>query len=229
MANLLMLSRRRGSDASTLFFDDFSSGDFSKSNANFSWGGRTNVAVISGFSRAGNTGQCVRFNFGNTANQLSELRFCFGPTNDTTGATALHHPEVWLRYYIYFPTGNESPFVGPKAVNANASNNKFFRCFALPESDYPRYGASFYRGAGYGLGSVAVGDAEVGPQAGQYPGTGTVSQVGTSYSSGLLNDSTEGSGGRWSGTASVALLEMSASTTGMVSSPCGSITCCSSR
>jgi hypothetical protein len=85
--------------------------------------------------------------------------------------------------------------VGPKAVNNNASNNKFFRCFALPENDYPRYGGSFYRGTGYGLGGVAVGDAEVGAQAGVYPGTGTVSQVGypnNVYSTGLLNDAGRG-------------------------------------
>lgn len=184
--------RRGGAASSVLFSDDFSSGNFTKNNAYFSWGSATNVSVVSGFSRAGYTGTCARFNFGNTAGQLAELRYCFGPTNDTSGATALHHPEVWLRYYVYFPTGAESPSVGPKAENANASNNKFFRCFALPESKYPRYGASFYRGTLYGLGSVAAGDAEVGPQGGQYPGGGTVSQVGTSYSSGLLNDSTRG-------------------------------------
>ena len=191
--------RRGGSPAATapsgaLFFDDFSSGDLSKSSAYFSWGGTYNTSVISGFSRAGATGHCLRFNFGNSAGQVAEQRYFFGPTNDTTGETTLHHPEVWLRYYIYFPSGAESPSVGPRAENANASNNKFMRCYALPENDYPRYGASFYRGATFNLASVAAGDAGIGGQAGLYPGTGTTSEMtgDGAVAAGVLNDATRG-------------------------------------
>lgn len=194
-------ARRRGGGAAAtapsgaLFFDDFSSGDLSKSSAYFSWGGTYNTAVISGFSRAGNTGNCLRFNFGGVSgSQVSEQRFFFGPTIDSSGATTLHHSEVWLRYYVYFPSGTESPSVGPKAENANASNNKFMRCYALPESDYPRYGASFYRGATYNLASVAAGDAGVGGQAGLYPGTGTVTELtgAGAVAAGVVNDTTRG-------------------------------------
>lgn len=99
MSSFMMMARRRGVGVSSgatavAFADDFSSGDLSKSSANFSWGGTYNTAVISGFSRAGYTGNCLRFNFGNSPGRVAEQRFFFGPTNDTTGATTLDRKSV---------------------------------------------------------------------------------------------------------------------------------------
>jgi hypothetical protein len=192
MSFFLMAAKRAGTGAGggggVLFTDDFSTGDLSKTNAYFTWGANTNCTVISGFSRTGYTGNCVRFNFDNIAEQLAELRFFFGPSADSSGATCLHHSEVWLRYYIYFPTGAESPTVGPEAENADADNNKFMRCYALPESDYPRYGASFYDGSG-------AGETKVGAQAGNYPGTGTIGQAPTSaaeFTGSIVSDALRG-------------------------------------
>jgi len=159
-----------------LFSDDFSSGDFSKTENGFSWDGATHCEVISGFSRHGNTGNCVRFDMdAGGAGGVAELRFLIGSTQ----------PQVWRRFYIFFPLGTESPYRGPKALNSS-NNNKFGRIYALPENNYPRYGESFYAGA-------AGGDFNIGPQAGIFPGTGTVSQVGSGYS----QDFTDAMRGRW--------------------------------
>lgn len=153
-------SRFQGVPGEALFFDDFSSGDLSKTENGFEWGAATNLGVISGFSRLGNSGNCVRFNFDINAEAVSELRFSIGRSL----------PEVWFRYWLYYPDGTESPSRGPK-MELLGSNNKFMRVWSEDggsESD-PRGGASYYAGS-------PEGDARAGLQAGVF-NNGTVSQV----------------------------------------------------
>jgi hypothetical protein len=144
-----------GGGGTALFADDFSSGNFSKTENGVSWGGQVNVAVVTNFGRQ--SGCSARFNF---ASGWSELRFVFanGP-----------YPEIYQRYYIYYPNGAESPSVGPR-VASTTNNSKFSRIYSLPENQYPRRGASTY-------GTTPSGDKTLGPQAGIFPGTGTVSQI----------------------------------------------------
>jgi hypothetical protein len=124
-----------------LFEDDFSSGNLQKTgpNGGFFWGGNggaadgstgPNVSVISGFSRHGDIGNCLRFNFtGNWAEQ----RFSFGDA----------YEEVWLRWYQYFPEGNESPYRGPQVRRTAGGNNKLLRVYG-PNETAPRFGSETF-------------------------------------------------------------------------------------
>lgn len=145
-----------------LFFDDFASGDLSKTMNGFSWDGIFDGSVISGFSPQGNTGHCVRMSF---ATQFSAAQLGF--------LTGGNYQEMWFRWYQYMPDGTESPTRGPLMAGSSINGNKFLRVFALPQSNYPRYGASWYTTTGSNVG--------VGPQAGIFPGTGTVSQIGSVF------------------------------------------------
>lgn len=158
-----------GGGGGVLFSDDFSSGDLNKQlNGSPFWTGATNLGVISGFSRAGNTGNCVRFNFNIAAEAVSELRYNLGN----------QFPELFFRFYLYYPNGSESPTRGPRAA-LTGGNNKFFRCWAdtaggTGNGEDPKFGASYY--------SLApTGDSQIGAQAGVYPvsSPGSVSQVPT--------------------------------------------------
>lgn len=148
------------SEESYIFYDDFSSGDLSKTEGGFSWGAATNLSVISGFSRAGNVGNCVRFNFDIAAEAVSELRFSLGSS----------YPEIWFKYYLYYPDGTETPFRGVK-MEQFGNNNKFMRVWSEEsgsETD-PRMGVSYYAD---GL----SGNVRAGLQSGVF-NNGTVSQV----------------------------------------------------
>jgi hypothetical protein len=106
---------------------------------------------------------------------IAELRFTFGST----------YPEIWQRYYIYYPTGSENPSVGPR-VASTTGNSKFSRLYSLPENQYPRRGASTYT-------TAPSGDKTLGPQAGIFPTTGTVSEIGSRITP-WLSDANRG---RW--------------------------------
>lgn len=166
-----------GGGAGVFFSDDFSSGDLTKTEGGFTWGAATNLAVISGFSRAGNTGNCVRYNFNINAEAVSELRFSLGDS----------YPEIWFRYWLYYPDGTEDPDRGPEMLQTG-SNNKFMRVWSQDsgsETD-PRGGASYYA-------TSPSGDARVGLQAGVF-NNGTVSQVpfDAAVYADLVNDTNRG-------------------------------------
>lgn len=82
-----------------LFYDNFASGDLSHSTNGVSWEATHNTSVSSENSRAGTNS--LRFFFSGTGttwlNSIAEQRFS---TPDI--------PEMWLKYYIYLPDGNES-------------------------------------------------------------------------------------------------------------------------
>lgn len=167
-----------GEQPSGIFFsDNFSSGDLSKTEGGFSWGAATNLAVISGFSHLGNTGNCVRFNFDINPEAVSELRFALGAP----------YSEVWFRYRLFYPAGDESPSRGPKS-HLLGNNNKFMRLWSQEggsETD-PRMGASYYT-------SSNEGDARLGLQAGVWQ-NGTTGQVpvdNPAYAD-LVSDETRG-------------------------------------
>jgi len=173
-----------GGTSGLIFSDDFSSGDLNKQLAGAPfWTSGTNLGVISGFSRAGNTGNCVRFNFNIAAEAVSELRYNLGN----------QFPELYFRFYLYYPTGAESPTRGPRAA-LSGGNNKFFRVWAdapgaTGNGDDPKFGASYYSAS-------PAGDSQIGAQAGVYPvsAPGSVSQVPTSSPvfTPILNDSLRG-------------------------------------
>jgi hypothetical protein len=158
-----------------LFTDDFSSGNLSKTQNGVSWPSQVNVSVVTNFGRA--SGCSARFNFDSAGSiGWAELRFSFanGP-----------YPEIWQRYYLYYPDGTESPSVGPR-VASTQDNSKFSRIYALPESNYPRRGASTYT-------TTPTGNKTLGPQAGIFPTTGTVSEIGSRIAPFLV----DANRGRW--------------------------------
>jgi hypothetical protein len=123
-----------------LFADDFSSGNLSHSENDIEWTpANTDVATVS-VARTGT--KCVRFRFGATAtgeDANAELRFGGLP----------NLPEVYLQYYLYYPSGAESPSVGPKFVTQGPENDKFFRIWGVTEEDYGtlpglKFGASTF-------------------------------------------------------------------------------------
>lgn len=176
-------SRFQGVPGEAIFFDDFSSGNFAKTENGVKWGNTTNLGIISGFSRRGDVGSCVRFNFGIPAEAVSELRFDLGA----------EYPELWFEYYLYYPSGEEDVDRGPRA-SQSGSNNKFFRVYGdTPSGDStgsdPRFGASYYS-------TTPTGDARLGAQAGKYQDGSTSLIPGSenpAYAQ-ILNDSTRG---RW--------------------------------
>lgn len=122
-----------------IFYDDFSSGDLSKTTNGFVWESPTHASVINGFGPNGKS-NCLRFDYTQTGGQWSEQRFALGAI----------YPEVWLRYWIFFPLGNESPSRGAKWQRDDGGvvpyNNKFFRLYAGVAGDelFPRVGAETY-------------------------------------------------------------------------------------
>jgi len=164
------------------FTDDFASGDLTKqlSAANF-WETSTNVSVISGFSRAGFSGNCVRFNFGIAAEAISELRYNL----------MAQYPELYFKFYLYYPNGSESPSVGPNA-SQSGSNNKFFRVWGTTSGDTgngssPRFGASYYA-------DTPSGDSKIGAQGGVFTNPTDIGQIpvdAAEYAA-ILNNSLRG-------------------------------------
>ena len=115
-----------------LFYDDFASGNLSRTMNGWSWS-PANVSIVSGFSKDGNVGHSARFNFAGSSDMSedawSELRFKVG-TPDLR--------EVWATFWVYYPSGTESPYRGPKFVHRNASptNNKFFKLYENYDTGY---------------------------------------------------------------------------------------------
>lgn len=126
--------------ASVLFSDDFSGGNLSKSVDGWSWSGVW-VDVVRGFSKDGNVGSSARFTFNGTSGTAetddawSELRFTIGAANLT---------ELWATYWLYYPSGNEAVWRGPKFLHRTPSggtNNKFFMVWENYDVGHMMYGA----------------------------------------------------------------------------------------
>lgn len=113
--------------SSAFFTDDFTSyatgttdNSINGSGNGFSWGGGNTgfiqIVDCSSFQRSGGSNRAVEFNF-NTGNN-AELDFAIGNPGYT---------ELYLRYYLYYPSGSESPSVGPAWTRTGSGNNKFIR------------------------------------------------------------------------------------------------------
>jgi hypothetical protein len=129
-----------------VFRDDFESGDFSHRQNGVHWGVES-VDVTVNISHSGT--KSARFLEGDHR-PWSELRFA-GLANPT---------EVYLQYYLYLPSGSESPSVGPKAKIIGPGNDKFFRLWggSYSERSYTnQVGASTW-GDGSGVDGTLGGE-----------------------------------------------------------------------
>ena len=152
-----------------LFEDTFTSGDLSKSSGGFNWFSPVSATVINtatvGLPNVpSGSGHAVRFSFNTTGGgqeAWAELSFNLVPNNSAEGYTTL-----FLRYYVYYPTGSEGGTVGPQWFNTNnngtdsSNNNKFLRLYDA----YARTGTSIAFGASTRGNSVAAGSASVGDE-----------------------------------------------------------------
>lgn len=132
-----------GSGADILFFDDFSTGNYSKTMNGVHWTNLPYMDVVDNIIDG--SGKLARFRQGD-AGQESEARFEGIPNVS----------EVFLHYKLYWPDGNESPSVGVRTVVPEyfydggagnpGRNNKFFRLWATEDYGYTtgrfRVGAS---------------------------------------------------------------------------------------
>lgn len=149
-----------GGGATPLFYDDFSSGDLSKTEGGVSWEANGGIPVITGIGPASTTNY-LEFSQGD------ELRFMLGAI----------YPEVWMQFYVYHPTGLEIPSMGPRWERTAAGNNKIFRLFGLtdlgdPHTEvYPRMGSSSYP-------TTPSGDEDINAEAGIF-GSGSTSEIGS--------------------------------------------------
>lgn len=142
-----------------LFADDFATGDLSKSANGWRWNRTESVDVVRGFSRDGASGNSARFVFDpaklNDGNAWSELRFQIGSPA----------AELWTTFWIYYPSGQESTYRGPRFMHrgqsTGATNNKFFMIFDQYDGYYAQEGLSTWAD-GNGDGSLIPGARVIG-------------------------------------------------------------------
>ena len=106
-----------------VFQDDFESGDFAHTQNGVKWSSAVYLDVTTALAHGGT--HAARFREGDSGT-WSELRF--------DGLTNL--PEVYLQYYLYLPSGTESPSVGPKVKILGTLNDKFFRLWGGGDAGY---------------------------------------------------------------------------------------------
>ena len=124
------------------FEDDWSSGDFSRTQNGFKWGGRSagsggdlgpDVApTVTGTNPFPGKGYSTQFQFGGSSNldddAWSELRMVFGEPLS----------EYYLRVWLYFPNDNETALGTAgyyhRAAGAGSTNNKLWTSWSGPYS-----------------------------------------------------------------------------------------------
>jgi hypothetical protein len=111
------------STVTVVFQDNFESGDFSHAQNGVHWSSVVSLDVTSAISHGGT--HAARYREGDSGD-WAELRF--------DGLANL--PEVYMQYYLYLPSGNESPSVGPKARIIGGLNDKFFRLWGGGDDGY---------------------------------------------------------------------------------------------
>jgi hypothetical protein len=123
-----------------LFSDGFESGGYLTRQNGVYWESTPWTEVISGHARAGGA-RSARLNQGNSKN-WGELRFAGLPRLS----------EVFVQYYLYQPSGLESPAVGPKVVvPVDGENDKFIRLWSESYTRFTvKYGASTWGTGGVG-------------------------------------------------------------------------------
>ena len=130
-ANSSTVSATTSAASSGLYFeDDFTSyplgttnASINKSQGGFSWvaGSYLQTVDITSFRGGLDTNRAVEFNFG--SGNLAELRWQVASPGYT---------EMWWSFYLYYPTGAESPNIGSSGVRSGehpfgGANNKFWR------------------------------------------------------------------------------------------------------
>lgn len=177
MKKLLMRNgRRRGHveapiappPVSLLFEDDFSSGDLSKSTNGFSWYGPVFCTVVQTedadipVSPLGST-HALRFGFFEFENEGNE-GWAELPFNLVSGPDEPGYPNIYIRYYVYYPDGTDS--VNPDWYRTDlggtdtSDNNKLFRLY----DQYNRTGNTIAFGASTRGTHIANNGAEVGAE-----------------------------------------------------------------
>jgi hypothetical protein len=158
-----------------LFADGFESGGYLTKQNGVYWQSTPWTQVVDGHARAGGT-RSARLNQGNSKN-WGELRF--------DGLPQL--PEVFVQYYLYQPSGLESPSVGPRVLVAvNGENDKFIRLWSASYTKFTiKYGASTWGTGGVGaIGSEFGTDGVMGEggtpyrQANKFPFIGQSEYLG---------------------------------------------------
>lgn len=126
------------SGATTLFYDDFASGDKSHTQNGISWGSDFYTYVTTLHPEGANV-YSLEFRQGESIN-IAEQRW--------QGMADL--TEVYLEWSLYMPDGSETPSLGPACeVQGPGANDKFLRVWSDPE-DTSRIGASTFGSGGVG-------------------------------------------------------------------------------
>lgn len=149
--------------SSALFFDNFSTGDLSKTGGGFNWFNATSAVVINTAdvglpANPSNSQRVVRFSYNAAGGGLqawAELSFNLVPDNAAQG-----YETLFLRYYLYYPSGSEGGTVGPQWYNTNGSNNKLLRLY----DTYGRISNTIALGASTRGNATASGGASVGDE-----------------------------------------------------------------
>jgi hypothetical protein len=106
-----------------LFHDSFETGTLGFIQNGISWIGNAWVDVSGAIAHSGS--RAARFRQGESLS-WSELRF--GGLPNLT--------EAFIQFYLYYPSGQESPYVGPRVVVRGTNNDKFFRLWGTADSMY---------------------------------------------------------------------------------------------
>jgi hypothetical protein len=165
-----------------LFTDNFSTGNLSKTQGGFSWtAGQYYLAYsCSNFPSPLGSTTCLRMDAGTTPGNVPELDYLL--TNNGTGYT-----HIFFRWYVYYPSGSESPSVGPawgRSTHVGSDNDKVVRFGGGTQWDDPFSGATL---TSFRCGASTVSNADgseriyielAGPGSYNSPGyTGADSQV----------------------------------------------------
>lgn len=175
----LLLGITSTASAQTIFTDDFESGDMSQTMNEARWVYGTNTNVTSAIARSGDYSLRFVYTAGGQAGDYSwsEQRFALGR----------QMTDVWLRWYQYFPAGDEG--LGPRWYHRSRSdvpdNNKLLR---LWDNDYSNYNIK----AGFSYLPAGNGDSTIVPKFGT--DGGGVGDWGLEPAVGVINESARG---RW--------------------------------
>lgn len=133
MIMLMLTVGTGGAYGTTLFSDDFETGDRSHTENNAGWTNATSTTVTADIARSGSHALAFHFEGSSSGDAWAEQRFDLG-TNLS---------DVYIRFYIYFPANYAHRNVSP-------NNNKVIRIWSDPANysgDDIKMGASLARDA----------------------------------------------------------------------------------
>lgn len=132
-----------------VFADGFESGDFRFRQNGVFWSAPQSVGVTSAIAHTGRYSAVF-----DQSDGWSELRFDGLP----------RMPEVYMQFWLYMPSGDERPSLGPRISPLGTMNDKFFRLWGNSDDDYSldgtgngnKVGASTYGDGGGVNGTLAI-------------------------------------------------------------------------